>query len=208
MIASTFDIPRQATIPSDNSAHKVSIGILNLKPEFEYETVPKKTPFAFLKAKVNNTSAYAILGGPANVFLDNNFVAKTELSSTGPQGEFTCSLGVDPSIKINYKPIRKFQEDTGFFGKTKVVKYVQIIEITNGSTNGIKLLLSEPLPLSNNENIQVKLSEPSLKNNSQNVKLNKSNNLEFNLKIDAGKKEEVTIKYSIENSTNGELEFI
>jgi uncharacterized protein (TIGR02231 family) len=206
MIASTFDIPCQATVPSDNSTHKVSIGILNLKPEFEYETVPKKTPYAFLKAKVKNTSLYAIIGGPANVFLDNNFVAKTELNSTGPQGEFTCSLGVDPSIKIDYKPIRKFQEEHGYFGKTRVTKYVQIIEITNSNTNPIKLLLSEQLPLSNNEQIQVKLSEPQLKN-SQNVKLNKSNNLEFNLNIDAGKKEEVTVKYSIENSTNSELEF-
>lgn len=206
MIASTFDIPRQATVPSDNSTHKVSIGILNLKPEFEYETVPKKTPYAFLKAKVKNTSLYAIIGGPANVFLDNNFVAKTEVNSTGPQGEFTCSLGVDPSIKINYKPIRQFQEEHGYFGKTRVTKYVQIIEITNSNTNSIKLLLSEQLPLSNNEKIQVKLSEPQLKN-SQNVKLNKSNNLEFNLNIDAGKKEEVTVKYSIENSTNSELKF-
>ena len=91
-------------------------------------------------------------------------------------------------------------------GKTKVIKFVQIIEITNSSTNPIKLLLCEQLPLSNNEQIQVKLSEPTLKN-SQNVKLNKSNNLEFNLNIDSGKKEEIAVKYSIENSTNGELEF-
>ena len=60
--------------------------------------------------------------------------------------------------------------------------------------------------MSNNEQIQVKLSEPTLKN-SQNVKLNKSNNLEFNLNIDSGKKEEIAVKYSIENSMNGELEF-
>jgi hypothetical protein len=29
-----------------------------------------------LKAKVKNTSAYAMLAGPANVFLDNNLIAK------------------------------------------------------------------------------------------------------------------------------------
>ena len=73
---STFEIPRQATIPSDNNIHKVSIGIINLKPEFEYETVPRKNAHAFIKAKVVNDSKYALLAGPANVFFDNNFVAK------------------------------------------------------------------------------------------------------------------------------------
>ena len=206
MIASTFDIPRQATIPADNSFHKVSIGILNLKPEFEYETVPKKTPYAFLKAKIKNTSTYAILAGPANVFLDNNFVAKTQLQSTGPQGEFVCSLGVDPSIKIDYKPLKKYEEQNGIISKSRVTKYVQVIAVKNTSSSAIKIKLSEQLPLSNNEKVQVKLYEPVLKS-STNAILNKSNNIEVNLAIDAGKEEEITVKYSIENSSSSEIEF-
>ena len=74
--SSTFEIPRKASIPADNNAHKVSIGIINLNPEFEYEVVPRKSPNVFLKAKVKNTSAYSMLAGPANVFLDNNLISK------------------------------------------------------------------------------------------------------------------------------------
>ena len=73
---STFEIPRLATIPSDTDTHKVSIGIINLTPEFEYESVPRKNAYAYIKAKVVNKSNYTMLAGPANVFLDNNFVAK------------------------------------------------------------------------------------------------------------------------------------
>ena len=73
---STFEIPRKATIPSDNNSHKVSIGVFTLNPEFEYETVPRKNAHAFIKAKVKNESQYSLLAGPANVFFDNNFVAK------------------------------------------------------------------------------------------------------------------------------------
>lgn len=71
-----YEITRRATIPSDNVAHKVSVAIVDLKPTFEYETIPKKASSAFLKAKVKNTSPYALLAGPTNVFLDNNFIAK------------------------------------------------------------------------------------------------------------------------------------
>ena len=77
---STFEIPRNATIPSDNNSHKVTIGIINLKPEFEYESIPKKNTHAFIKAKVINESNYLILAGQANVFFENNFVAKVILS--------------------------------------------------------------------------------------------------------------------------------
>ena len=77
---STYEIPRAATIPADNNSHKVSIGIINLSPDFEYETVPKKNAHAYIKAKVVNKSEYALLAGPANVFFDNNFVAKVTLT--------------------------------------------------------------------------------------------------------------------------------
>ena len=54
----------------------MSIGVLNLNPEFEHETVPRKNAHAFIKAKVKNESQYALIAGPANVFFDNNFVSK------------------------------------------------------------------------------------------------------------------------------------
>ena len=72
---------------------KVSIATIQLKPTFEYETVPKLSQNAFLKAKVKNDSEYPLLSGPANVFLDNSFVTRSCLNNVSPQEEFSCSLG-------------------------------------------------------------------------------------------------------------------
>ena len=155
---------------------------------------------------MTNTSEYSLLAGPANVFLDNNFVAKTDLKSYSPQEEFYCSLGVDPAIRIEYKPIRKYKEQSGLISKSTTTTYEQLIEIKNTTANNIKLLLSENLPLTNDEKITVKLIEPVLKNN-QNVKLNKSNNIEFNLVIPSSKTEELKIKYSIDHPADKEIEF-
>jgi uncharacterized protein (TIGR02231 family) len=96
-----------------------------------------------------------MLEGPANVFLDNNFVAKTDLKSYSPQEEFTCSLGVDPGLKIEYKPIQKFKAQTGLLKNWDNVTYVQVIEIKNNTQNNVKLLLKDTIPLSNDEKIQV-----------------------------------------------------
>ena len=38
--------------------------------------VPKMSSETYLQAVVTNSSFYSILSGPANVFLDNNFIAK------------------------------------------------------------------------------------------------------------------------------------
>ena len=77
-----YEIARRSTIPSDNVGHKVSVAIIDLKPTFEYESVPKKATNAYLKARVKNTSPYALLAGPTNVFLDNNFISKVLTADT------------------------------------------------------------------------------------------------------------------------------
>ncbi|CAF1033344.1 unnamed protein product [Brachionus calyciflorus] len=203
---STFEIPRKSSIPSDGKTHKVSIAIIDLSPEFEYETVPRKNNHAYIKAKVKNISEYTLLSGPANVFLDNNFVSKTFLNSYSPQEELDLSLGVDPAIRIDYKPVKKYTTKSGLLSKTTSKMFIQVIEIKNTSMNKIKILLSDNLPLSTDEKIQVKLIEPDLKKHS-NIRLNKSNNLEFDLEIEPSKKEEITIKYTIDSPSDKDIDF-
>ena len=93
----TYAIPRATTIPADSTEHKVghdlyyhsmhtvytrlsytqvTVALVDLEPEFHYVSVPRLSPYSFLQAKTKNTSPYTMLAGPANVFLDNNFIAK------------------------------------------------------------------------------------------------------------------------------------
>ena len=57
---------------------KVTITIIDFQPEFSHISIPRLSPHSFLQAKVKNVSSYALLAGPANVFLDNNFLAKVK----------------------------------------------------------------------------------------------------------------------------------
>ena len=86
-------------------------------------------------------------------------------------------------------------------------KHSKVIEIKNTCLTNAKILLTDNLPLSDNEKIQVKLIEPDIKNKTNNIRLNKSNNLEFDLDIENGKTEEINIKYSIEYPANKQIEF-
>lgn len=75
------------------------------------------------------------------------------------------------------------------------------------STNRAKILLVENLPYSTDERVQVRLLEPVLVKNQNSVRLNKANNLEFDLDLAAEKTDEVLIKYTIESPSNCDLEF-
>ena len=126
--------------------------------------------------------------------------------------EFYCSLRVDPAIRIYYKPIRKFQAHTSGFGKALATTYLQEIEINNTLAKSVKLLLSESLPYINTNKVHVKLIEPVLKKHKEkdkgvNVRLNKDNNLEFNLNIESQKSELIMVKYKIEQPSEQGIEF-
>ena len=54
---------------------QVTVALVDLQPELHYTSVPRLSPHSFLQAKAKNTP-YTMLAGLANIFLDNNFIAK------------------------------------------------------------------------------------------------------------------------------------
>lgn len=116
---------------------------------------------------------------------------------------FDCSLGAVKSILIDYKPIRKYFEGT----KTKRVTYSQVIQIKNNTSSVVNIKVFDQLPLSNDDKLNVKLLEPNLKQE-KNVKINKQNNLEFDVTLNSASEKELKIKYVIVNrAKHDEFEF-
>jgi uncharacterized protein (TIGR02231 family) len=92
---------------------QVTVAVFDLKPDFKHICVPRLSPYCFLQSVVKNESHYALLAGPANVFIDNNFLSKSLLSDVSPGEEFSTSLGVDQSITINCHPVKVIRGTTG-----------------------------------------------------------------------------------------------
>ena len=60
-------------------AHRVTISVIDLLVDLQWVSVPREAPSAFLQAKVKNTSQFLLLPSNANIFLENNFVAKSTI---------------------------------------------------------------------------------------------------------------------------------
>uniref|UniRef100_A0A914WX50 Uncharacterized protein n=1 Tax=Plectus sambesii TaxID=2011161 RepID=A0A914WX50_9BILA len=211
VISTCFVIARPSTIPSDGAEHKVSVTVIDLEPRFEHETVPSKSPVAFLTAKVTNTSTFPLLSGPTSIYLNNSFVAKSSLKAVSPKEEFDCSLGVDPAVRIEYKPAHKFHEQAGFVTKSSVDNHEQAIDIKNTKVNEkIKIVVREQIPKSTDEKIKITVMQPELPKNGEEpttVKLGKDHNLEWTLEIPANEKRQLLIKWKVEYPAHEKVEF-
>ena len=84
------------------------------------------------------------------------FTFQSSLPAVSPLEEFEIALGVDPAVKVTYKPLKKFQQTSGMISKSTVFNYQQQIEIKNTKPNPIKIKVTDQCPRTANDKIKVR----------------------------------------------------
>jgi uncharacterized protein (TIGR02231 family) len=154
----TFRLPKPISIPADWQLHKVPIGSHAFTAGLAYETTPKLLPYAFLRAKVTNTSEALLLAGPVSVFLDGAFVATASLKQAAPSEEFDLYLGADERVRVERTPLKERVEVSllpGLRGKMKSTDYEFLTTIENFTGRTISVTAFDQLPVSEREEIIV-----------------------------------------------------
>ncbi|MEN8123452.1 MAG: mucoidy inhibitor MuiA family protein, partial [Bacteroidota bacterium] len=193
-----FAIPGKNTISDNGEEHKVGISVFEFDADFQYNSVPKISPFAFLTAKVKNTSDFPMLQGKSNVFLDNNFVTNSHIPLVAPNEKFNTSLGIDEGIKIEHKLINKFHKDEGIFSKKAKISYEFKIIIKNNKITDENIVVEDQIPISQNNDIKVELIEPKYKDDIEKLKMTESKFLKWEIKLNAEEEYVIPIKFHIE----------
>ncbi|GMS78449.1 hypothetical protein PENTCL1PPCAC_624, partial [Pristionchus entomophagus] len=219
-LSTEFSITRPCSIPADGAMHKVTIGIVVLTPQLVHESVPSKNSVAFLTATALNSSSLPLLAGPASVYLDGAFVAKTAIKAVSPGERFTASLGVDRAVKIEYKPAHKYHEQTGIINKWSSTVNEQKIVVKNTRGDAVLLTIREQIPRSTDEKIKVtmvlpeileKVIDEDILNEDQRPKegarLLPSHNLEWTVKLEKGSSQSLLVKYTVEHPLSEKLEY-
>ncbi len=158
--SATFRIATPVTLPSDNSAQRVPITGAQLAATLHYESTPKLLEAAFLNATVTNTTAFPLLAGPSNLFLDDTFVAAGQLRTVMPGEKFDLALGSDDGIAVKRRLVNRFSEETGFTSKGRRVTYEFMVTLTNNKKTAEQIVFKEAVPVSRDEKIVVKLLTP------------------------------------------------
>eukprot|EP00241_Pyramimonas_parkeae_P003088 CAMPEP_0114261082 /NCGR_PEP_ID=MMETSP0058-20121206/20900_1 /TAXON_ID=36894 /ORGANISM="Pyramimonas parkeae, CCMP726" /LENGTH=699 /DNA_ID=CAMNT_0001376499 /DNA_START=166 /DNA_END=2265 /DNA_ORIENTATION=- len=202
-IGATYTIGRRSTIPSDNQPHKVVIGVVEVKPEFEYVALPRASPRAFLTAKASNRSPYTMLAGSMQVFLDGNAVTHTMLSQVRPGENFTLSFGADDSVRVKEIPQVKTNEDKGmFFGETTKRTVLRVMSIKNTKEVPVSVLVKDSIPRTAHRDLKVGLQDKTTSGTQgaevQFKQADSPEELEWICKLPPGVEQTLSVKYTIE----------
>lgn len=203
-----FEIPSRTTILNDNQPHKVNIIIEDLSAKFTYAAVPKLSQYAYLKAKITNTTEYPFLPGETNIFLDSSFVANSNLKLIAPSEEFETSLGIDEGVKIEHKLIKKYEKNTGLISKKSNLVFEYQTTVKNNKKHSHKIEIYNQLPISQHEDIKVDLLSPEYKQDTDSLKIDKEKKITWYFELEAGAKKTLDFIFAVESPKDSVLDGI
>ncbi len=155
----TYQIPEVQTIATGTNNYRSLIFSDQFDADLIYTAIPKRVQSVYLNAKIQNSSPFQFLSGRVKNFVDGSFVGKSWLKNTAPDQKMDMGLGLDESIKVKRKLIKKEGAEGGIFDQTQKQRYVFEIKLENFKSVPVQLELRDQLPLSYQEDINVRINK-------------------------------------------------
>jgi hypothetical protein len=153
LMAQNFDLIERFTVMADGQEVTADLKELNIPAYYEYITIPKIEPEAFLQAKIIDWEQYGLLKGDMNLFYEGTFLGKTELTLSNSD-TLTISLGRDKNIIIKREKIKSYTKNQ-LIGNKKTENYQYQITARNLKKQAINLKILDQLPISNNKDVEI-----------------------------------------------------
>ncbi|MEZ4512987.1 MAG: mucoidy inhibitor MuiA family protein [Chloroflexota bacterium] len=192
--AVVFRIPGQTTVPSDGSPHKTAVSDHRFEAKVDYLAVPRHTDAVFRRAKVDNSGSSPLLAGQANLFVEDEFIGKTQLGYTPMGGELELLLGVEERITVKREMVRR-EVDKRFMSDKRRLRYSYRIELENLLETAVTVVVQDQIPVSRHEAIKIKLEQVSPAVTEQ----TELNMLEWRLSLAAKETKTIVYEYAVEH---------
>ncbi|KAL4914546.1 hypothetical protein BDW62DRAFT_138928 [Aspergillus aurantiobrunneus] len=162
-MTTTYELPGRRTLSPSFVSRRHVLAELDLKTvTLTYVIVPKHREAAFLRARIKNTSSLTLHPGQVGITVDGSFVGNASVETCGPNVFFNISLGVDPRIEVKYaKPVVRPVTGAMFFNKEDAARFGRSCWVKNTKTVAVDLVVSDQVPVSDDEKLRVRLLQPS-----------------------------------------------
>jgi uncharacterized protein (TIGR02231 family) len=164
--------------------------------------VPKLSPSVYLQGKLANASLYPLLSGAAMVYVDGDYVGKTQLKSLAPGESVDLSLGIDEGLKVKRDLVKKFERNKGTLSKKHEMEYDYKIVVENFKKQAMQLKIVDQLPRPQQEEIE--LSDIKLTPEPGEWDKEKQS-LTWPLELKPGEKKEVLIHFTVSYPRDGQV---
>jgi Domain of unknown function (DUF4139)/N-terminal domain of unknown function (DUF4140) len=194
-----FDLIERFTVLADGNEITADLKDLNIPAQYEYITIPKIEPEAFLTAKIIDWEQYGLLKGDANLFYEGTFLGKTELNLT-ESDTLTVSLGRDKNIIVKREKLKAYTKSQ-FIGAKKTDNYQYQISIRNLKKQTVNLVVQDQVPVSNNKEVEIFDTDIS-----GGILNKETGEIQWRQSIGAGQDKNFVLKYSVKYPKSGYVE--
>jgi hypothetical protein len=140
-----FDVETRVDVPSDGVWHTVPVFSAPVGLSAEYICVPSMEPRAFRTVKVENRTPHALLAGPVDITLGDEFLMTSPLPTLAPGATQRLGLGVEESIKVS-RNTRFDEASGGVFGGANVLTHHVCVELANRTSQRVTVEVLERVP--------------------------------------------------------------
>lgn len=189
-----FEVKKPWTVPSDGAERRVPVDVQKIPSRFDYLTIPKLQELAFLRSSFKNSLPYTLLPGRADLFIGQDYVGAFNLELVPAGDELKLFFGEDRQVKVKRELVRREKSGPGFLGKNERVTQVFKITVENLRKRPVEVEVQDQIPVSQNTKIEVK----EVKIAPAPSRRDEKGILSWELRLNPGQKQEITIEFSVE----------
>jgi uncharacterized protein (TIGR02231 family) len=154
----SIEVPIPYFISSEGEPINIPLEEYEINASYQYVSIPKLDPYAYLTSMINDWNDYHILDGEKNLFFENTYVGKTIINTQSFANSTTISLGCDLDVSVSRKKVDEFTRKK-FFGSKRSDSRRFDIEIRNNKSESIKIMVIDQVPVPVNQQITVDIED-------------------------------------------------
>ncbi|MET7754620.1 DUF4139 domain-containing protein [Streptomyces sp. NPDC005389] len=149
-----FDAAARADVPSDGTWHTVTVGEIPVGLRTEYLCVPSVEQTVYATLVLSNATDQALLAGPVEVTVDDDFLLTTALPTLAPGGVRRVGLGPAEGIRVTRRT--HLNETTaGLRNNVTVLDHRVHVELVNGLARPATVEIRERVPVTSDTDVRI-----------------------------------------------------
>lgn len=149
-----FDAAARADIPSDGTWHTVTVGEIPVGLRTEYLCVPSVEPTVYATLVLDNSTTQALLAGPVEVTVDDDFLLTAALPTLAPGGVRRVGLGPAEGIRVTRRT-NVHESTAGLRSNTTVLDHRVHVELANGLARPVTVEVHERVPVTSESDVRI-----------------------------------------------------
>lgn len=149
-----FDATARADIPSDGTWHTVTVGEIPVGLRTEYLCVPSVEQTVYATLVLSNATDQALLAGPVEVTVDDDFLLTAALPTLAPGGVRRVGLGPAEGIRVTRRT-NLHESTSGLRNNTTVLDHRVHVELANRLARPVTVEVRERVPVASDPDVRI-----------------------------------------------------